>query len=331
MLFTKPATTFQDQINQLKFRGLTIADEAFAEHWLKQISYYRLSGYWWPLQSDKVNHFFKANSKFETVIHLYNFDSELRTLLFDVIEHIEIALRCKLIYHLCHEKTPWWFEDSSLFQDRNEHNECITTMDRDLRRHKTKETFLKEHYTKYHMDTRRPPAWKTLEVVSFGTLSKLYGNLKNTVLSKDHISVEFGTANHIYLPSWLQAIAQIRNICAHHGRLWNKNLPGRPKLLPKPPDRWLQTVPPASEHHMLYIHMCCMKYLSNRIHAGNNFTYRLYSLLKKYPNIDIRALGMNRKWLSEPLWNNKIDTALTKASVFYHKGIYLLKNLRKGK
>jgi len=295
-------------------------------HALKNISYYRLAGYWWPLQSDKSLHVFKNNSKFDNVIKIYNFDSELRTLIFDIIEHIEISLRTKLIYHLCHEFNPWWFEDASIFSSNPEYIDMISTIDRDLKLHKSKEVFLQEHYKKYNSDTRRPPCWKTLEIVSMGTLSKIYGNLKNSVKSKDLIAHEYGTVNFTYLQTWLQSITQIRNICAHHGRLWNRNLPGRPKLLPNPPDKWISVIPPSKKHHELYIHLCCMKYLMNRINPGNNFTYRLHSLLAKYPNIDIHALGMNNKWYKENLWNNKIDTEITRLSLFFEKAVFLLKN-----
>ncbi len=306
MKFTKPAIDIKVQIAQLKKRGLIIQDENFAEHHLRHISYYRLAGYWWPLQSDKLNHLFKPNSKFETVVKLYKFDSELRKLLFEVIEEIEIAFRSKLIYHLSHEFNPWWFEDVAHFQIHKDHSGSLVQITRDLSLNRKKEVFLTEHYKKYHTDTRNPPAWKTLEVLSLGTLSKIYGNLANKCKSKDLIAAEFGCANFTYFHSWMQDLTQIRNMCAHHGRIWNKNLPGRPKLLPKPPNAWLKKVPPASEHHMLYVHLCCMKYLLNVVSPNNNFSFRLYVLLKHYDNIDLKALGMPTDWHKEPLWRNKI-------------------------
>jgi len=328
MLFSKPVTLYKDQVAKLKSRGLLIDDEKYAEHCLQHVSYYRLAGYWWPFQDDKVNHTFKPNSRFDTVIKVYKFDSELRTLVFDVIEQIEISFRCKLAYHLSHEFGAWWFEDSSNFIDTTEHKESLNAIDRELGYNKKKEVFLKEHYKKYKSDTRRPPAWKTLEVLSLGTLSKLYGNLKNNCKSKDLIAADFGTANHTYLQTWLQALTQIRNVCAHHGRLWNKNLPGRPKLLSKPPLAWVQKVPPVNEHHMLYVHLCCMKYLFNVIHPGNNFTYRLYVLLKKYPNIDLNALGMHKDWHKEKLWNNKLHLGIVLRPTLY-KASYLFSSIRK--
>ena len=231
---------------------------------------------------------------------LYNFDRELRLLLFDVIERIEIGLRSKMIYHLSHEYDAWWFQKPELFINAREYIKTLASIEEELDR--SKDTFIKDHFKRYKADLRFPPAWKTLEITSFGSLSKLYGNLKSTVKSKDIIAAELKTVNHTYLPSWLLSIAQIRNVCAHHGRLWNKNLPGRPNLLPKPPAPWLGNVPPVNEHHMLYIHACCMKYLLDVISPGHHYKIRLAELFEKYPNVDLRALGFPAAWKDEPLW-----------------------------
>jgi abortive infection bacteriophage resistance protein len=299
-MFSKRAYTIQEQINQLKERGLEINDSDNAEHFLSQISYYRLAGYWWPMQSDKETHVFKPNSRFLDVIALYNFDRELRILLFDVIEKIEISLRTKLIYHLSHEFDPWWFQNPSIFSNTTELVKTLASLSEEIDR--SKDTFIKEHKKKHKDDLRFPPAWKALELTSFGTLSKLYGNLRNTIKSKDVIAQEYGTVNHTYLPSWLQSIAQIRNYCAHHSRLWNKNLPGRPKLLTKPPNPWITDIPKDHEYQLLYIHLCCMKYILNIVQPDNSLTVRLKGLLAKYPSVDAKALGMKQDWDLEPLW-----------------------------
>ena len=301
MIYNKVATTIDAQLAQLQARGLEIIDLDQAKHFLNNISYYRLEGYWWPMQADKVNHIFKPNSRFVDVIALYNFDRELRLLIFDIIERIEIGFRTKVIYHLSHELTPWWFENSSNFKDAVAHTKSLILIDRELQQ--SKDIFITQHYTTYHTDTRRPPAWKTFEVVSFGTLSKLYSNLQTGIKAKDVIAQELNLVNHTYLPSWLQTIAQIRNICAHHGRLWNKNLPGRPKLLSKPPAPWLTQVPSAKDHIMLYIHICCMKYMLDVISPGHHFTPKLADLLKRYPSVDLNALGFPSTWNNEPLWS----------------------------
>lgn len=300
-MFNKNATSFSEQIELLKNRGLLINNTFFAEHQLANVSYYRLGEYWYVMQDDKENHTFKVNSKFEDVIALYNFDRELRFLLFDVIERIEISLRTKLIYHLSHEFNPWWFQNFELFDDSQALVKTLANLQEELER--TKEPSIKKHNAKHKDDKRFPPAWKSLEQTSFGSLSKLYGNLKNTIKSKDVIAQEFGAVNHTYLPSWLQSIAQIRNFCAHHSRLWNKNLPGAPKLLSKPPFDWIEDVPKQHEFQYLYVHLCLMKYMLNIIEPENEFTNRLMKLFEKYPNVDSNALGMKENWCKEKLWD----------------------------
>ncbi len=153
MCYDKKALSIEDQIRQLRERGLTIADEALAEHYLAHVSYYRLAGYWWPMQSDKATHKFKENSKFEDVVALYNFDRELRILLFDVIEKIEISLRTKLIYHLSHEFDPWWFQNINIFQDSGALIETLACIKEEVDR--SKDIFIKEHKKKYKHDFHR--------------------------------------------------------------------------------------------------------------------------------------------------------------------------------
>lgn len=111
-VYNKKALSIADQIAQLRQRGLEIDNASEAVHYLSNISYYRLAGYWWPMQSDKINHVFKEGSKFADVILLYNFDRELRLLVFNAVERIEIGLRTRLIYHLSHEFDPWWFQNA---------------------------------------------------------------------------------------------------------------------------------------------------------------------------------------------------------------------------
>jgi len=300
-MYNKQSLKIEEQIAQLTARGLSISDHDSAYHFLSHISYYRLAGYWWPMQSEpKEDHIFKSGSRFEDAILLYNFDRELRIIIFDAIEKIEISLRTKLIYHLSHEFGPWWFQKLEIFQNVPEAVKTLAVLEEELAR--SKDVFIKSHKTKHKDDLRFPPSWKTLELTSFGALSKIYGNLKNDIKSKDIIAKEFGLVNHTFLPSWLQSLAQIRNYCAHHSRLWNKNLPGRPKLLPNPPFSWIKEVPMEKEMHMLYIHLCCIKYLLNIIQPQNNLKIQLIALLEKYPNVDPFALGLKSNWINEQLW-----------------------------
>ena len=300
-MYEKKPTTISEQIALLKNRGLEIESEEETAHFLSHISFYRLGEYWHPMQSDVKNHIFKPNSKFKEVMAFYCFDRELRIILFDVIEKLEISLRTKLIYHLSHEFDPWWFQNFDLFTDSLALTKTLSGLGEEISRSR-KEITLKNHFKNYKEDGRFPPAWKTLEHTSFGTLSKLYGNLKNPIKSKDIIAQEYGAVNHTYLPSWLQSIAQIRNYCAHHSRLWNRNLPSTVKLLTKPPLPWIEAIPKENEFQKIYVHLCLMKYLLNIVTPGNHFTTHLRELFNKYPNVDPAALGMKESWKEESLW-----------------------------
>ena len=299
MKFNKPAISITDQINLLKSRGLIINDAAAANHYLSQISYYRLVGYWYPLQSDKVNHKFKPGSTLQTVIDLYNFDRELRLLVFNMIERVEIGIRTQFIYTFSLNRTPWWFENKALFKSNNYWRQNLSSLDKEIKR--SKEVFIKEHLRKYSTDGRRPPAWKSFEVISLGLLSKFYADTINNLPEKKQLVKNLKIGNHTYLTSWLRSITVVRNICAHHSRLWNRNLPAPPKLLTKAPLPWLSD-PKNVDIHSFYAVFVCLYYLLQTISPNNQFKNRFIDLLKKYPNIDIAAMGFPADWDDDPIW-----------------------------
>ena len=165
--------TVEEQINLLLERGMLFKNIDNAPHFLKNISYYRLKGYWWEMQSDKVNHKFKEDSFFEDVLDLYNFDRHLRLLMFDAIERIEVALRTKLIYHLSLSNGSLFYLDYDIFTNKFKQQATIEHLSIEIER--SKEQFIVEH--RLHHKGEPFESWKALEVTSLGTLSKLYKNL----------------------------------------------------------------------------------------------------------------------------------------------------------
>lgn len=159
-MFNKIPLTIPEQIERLCERGLIIKETDQAEAILSNVSYYRLGEYWYTMQYDKEAHLFKANSKFEDVVKLYNFDADLRTLLFNTIAKIEVSLITKLIYHLSHEFDPWWFQNFELFIDSRELVKTLARLEEELSR--TKDHSIKNHYKQHKDDLRFPPAWKSL-------------------------------------------------------------------------------------------------------------------------------------------------------------------------
>lgn len=294
--YNKQPISIADQISILKSRGLMFDNEQEAVEYLKIISYFRLASYWKPMESDKLKHIFKPNSKFENVVTLYNFDKELRTLIFSAIQSIEIALRTKIIQIVSSNYGAFWFTEKSLFSNTTIFSKCLLNIEEELKR--SKEDFLIEHFAKYD-NPPYPPAWKTLEVSSFGTLSKLYCNLADNNLKKQ-IARELGLPQHLYLESWIKSLSVLRNCIAHHARIWNRKYPWKPQIPPKLQSPWIQNS--TISHEKLYAQLCCIGYLLNAIHPNNNFRQQLKTLLSKYPIVDISAMGFPKLWYNEALW-----------------------------
>jgi abortive infection bacteriophage resistance protein len=179
--YTKPALTFPDQLQQLKDRGLIIENDTRAIHLLEKISYYRLSGYWYPLlELPKDLHVFKPNSTFDKSFDIYCFDRELRILISGELEKIEVAIRAKMIYILSHVHGSFWFTNPALFTDRSKLNVTIRNLEKEYNR--SEEEFITAFKIKYSESL--PPCWMMFEISSFGNLSSLYKNLKPTIYEK---------------------------------------------------------------------------------------------------------------------------------------------------
>ena len=296
MAYTKLPLDYQDLIALLKSRGMTIADEAFVKEQLSVISYFRLAGYWRPMEKDKLCHTFKCGSTFENAVELYYFDKELRALLFTTIQSIEIALRAKVIHQISMLYGSFWFMDSKNFTNQELFIDNLNRLNRELSR--SKEDFIQEHYNKYSRN-QLPPVWKTLELASFGTLSKTFENFADNKIKKK-IAKELGLPQHLYIESWLKSISALRNSIAHHGRVWNKIFPLKPQIPAVLVNPWITNQ--FFDKGKLYATLCCLTYLEYSIHPNSKFKEALMNLLKAHPIVDTAAMGFPANWKSEPLW-----------------------------
>ena len=154
---------------------------------------------------------------FEDIIALYCFDRRLRSLIFNAIEKIEVAVRTKVV-QVYAESTgnSHWYDDESLY--RFGYDDLMEHIEADVNR--SNEDFIKHYNSKYN-DPPMPPSWMALEVVSFTTLSRLFQSLKLDNRKED-ITEQFGLKKVAILENWLHAISNLRNCCAHHSRVWNR-------------------------------------------------------------------------------------------------------------
>lgn len=298
MDYSKTPIGYDTQIDILKQRGLIIGDPQFAYEQLGIISYFRLAGYWRPMESDKTTHSFKPGSNFENAVSLYYFDKQLRTLLFSAIQSVEIALRTKMIHYVSLKYGAFWFTNPALSTNAVQFATNLTHIKTEISR--SREDFIQEHFAKY-TSPDVPPAWKALEVVTFGTLSKLYFNLNDNEIKKT-IASEFHLPHRKFLDSWIKSMAVLRNIIAHHARLWNRNFPNIPLLPRKLPYPWIDTNGLVAQK--LYPQLSVLAYLENSIHPDNPFVDDLKRLLIKHPNVDVMAMGFPKNWEYQSLWKS---------------------------
>ena len=277
---------------------MLMKDEQTTAFYLGHISYFRLKGYWWDMQTDRIKHIYAPNSYFEDVIARYNFDRQLRLILFDAIEFIEIALRTKLIYHLSQAYGGLWYLDDSIVMDKTKHQDCLANLWTEFARNG--ESFAKDFRTRHPNDN--PDAWLMFEVVTFGTLSKIYNNLKHQLPQKSIIANEFGLNSTNDLSSWLAAISYLRNVIAHHSQVFGRHILKRLVLPRSPRNQWLQfDVTPVQEKKPFVV-VSTMVYLCNAINPNNEIKNKLLVLFNSNPNIPIYKMGFFNNWQNEPLW-----------------------------
>ncbi len=295
-LYAKQPLSVADQIQLLKDRGLQFDNETNAAKFLSEVSYFRFVQYLRPMEEDKVLHTFKPNSKFEDALALYCFDTQLRTLMFEAIQTIEIALRTKVNHEFSMQHGAFWFYDASLADDEHKYIENMNAIDRELQR--SKEDFIKEHRLKYDKPVF-PPSWKTLELASLGTLSKLYYNCNDTK-TKKRIARQFNLPQHEVLESWMRSLTVLRNYCAHHSRIWNRRLANAPQLNASLRGSWIETN--GIDGNKLYAITCSIAYWLDSMGRGDTFKTKLKTAISAYPSVDVTAMGFPNNWDSQPLW-----------------------------
>jgi len=293
--YTKSPLSVQEQINLLKSRGLQIPDELRATRYLQNISYYRLSGYMYPFLADTKQHIYETGTTFENILTLYRFDRELRLLIFSAIEKIEIALRSQIINQFSvTSHDPFWYTKSTYFADTVKHADFLNGLSAYIKR--SNDTFIKHFYNTYS-DTW-PPVWIIFEVLSMGQFSILYSI---TAKSPDRKAIAdyFGVKETVF-STWLHTLVYTRNICAHHSRLWNKDLRIPVKLPKKTTNKWLSTS--NLTNRKVYIILAIICYLLDTITPHHHFRQELKTLITKYPDTNITAMGFPQDWNSDLFW-----------------------------
>lgn len=299
MQFSKFSLTHDKQLDLLISRGLNVSNRKFALFCLCKVNYYRLTAYRFPLVKAEDSDTFINGATFEEIWQHYDFDRKLRILFLDAIEKIEVALRSSWAYELSMAHNAHAYTDTTLFKSNIDHTKMLSKLDIDIAR--SKEPFVK-HYKNKYSNPERPPIWAVCELMTLGQLSRFCDSLVNNS-DKQNIAKDFGLKQQS-LGSYLHALTFIRNICAHHARLWNKRVTitcQKPRKWKKRFDEaWNST--PADERNIYNIILLTL-FITDEIVPDNTWGKHLVDLIKNYPTISTSEMGFPAGWKNMEVWS----------------------------
>ena len=301
MEFCKPPIKVSDQIALLKKRGMTIADDARATRVLQHINYYRLRAYWLPFEAPEDQrlvtgeHLFKPGTDFDKVVSVYVFDRKLRVLLLEAIERVEIAIRTHWAQILAENYGAHAYLVPDIFSNVRSYEACLSSLDEELDR--SKETFV-QHYKNKYTKPSRPPIWAICELLTLGQLSKWLGNIKRRQ-DRQAIAARLGL-DEVVVCAFAHHLTHVRNLCAHHSRVWNRKLTFT-MTLPRRPSTLSSQFNSAGDrriYNTLVMLAWCIKIIS----PDTTWSLRARELLTARTESELLSMGAPKGWQCKAPW-----------------------------
>ncbi len=313
--YTKAWKTFEEQAILLRERGMIITDFDAAVRHLARCGYYRLSGYWYPMRrpgpgivTRDLRHMdapcrddhFLPESAFEHVAALYVWDKRLRLLLLDAIERLEIGVRVAIAYE-CGQEDRFLHgkpEKMGISPARMGEYARFFSKHAELES-RSKEAFKKHFDKKYGGET---PIWVAVELWEFGIINQFYALLDAKL--RFRVAKRFALKPDTF-ESWLTTLRYLRNTCAHHARLWNRELVEIPKT---PGSGEADSIRHAftarhGTNSKLYPTLCLIAFLLKKLQPDSTWSTRLHTHLIEFPSAPhfaLRDMGVPEGWESLP-------------------------------
>ena len=277
----KPPLTIEQQIKLLSNDySLIIDDYGQAYNFLNRVSYYRfINAYSLNL---KTKNKYNEGISFSYLVRLYDFNTEIRQLLYPIIEDIEIAFRAAVVNTFSTKYGNVQYLDPINFDNEDYHVNLMAALETELERNANNPSI--RHYNNEYCGVF--PLYVCIEVFSFGMLSKFYKNM----LSEDRQAIaKMWGHNQKYITSWMQCLVGIRNICAHYGRLYNFKLLDKPMLY-REYDQY--------GNDRLFAAIIVLKYMTLDKSKWLRFITGLGAILDKFNEIDLTCIGFPDNWES---------------------------------
>ena len=294
---------------------MVIADVSIAERQLDEKGYYRLKAYLLPFRDG--NGGFHPNTSLDKAVQLYDFDEKLRLLVFKHIQRIEVAIRTRFNEVVCSKTgNAFWYLDSSLF-GRNTASYVDTINKLRSAFLESQETFARHFRERYYNDycsfySLMPPSWMAIELMTFGNQLTLLNSVSDETISDFKLDrwsrKKIGPDKFKKLTNWLHCIRDVRNHCAHHNRLFNRNFPA-PDGVKRHLDPSIDLVTIDSDSqtqnqlNRLYTTLAVMQVISREIGLPS-IGPELSSLFDQHPEVTNHhpSMGFPSTWRSEQLF-----------------------------
>lgn len=287
--FTKPALNINQMIDNLKYHGMVFSDKEAAKNALLTINYYRLSTYWFPykIEAGDGDYRFSENLDFATILRHHEFDQALRHKVMRGVEIIEIALRRALASELSWREGAFAHQKLELYSSRPIWEKHIIRLKKDF--DESKEEFANHFRVKYS-NLQLPPIWVSLEMSSFGVLSQFYSNIKDSQ-TRSVIAHIFGLDEEVLI-SFLHHLTSVRNLCAHHARLWNRKFVIKPKLPRRIPSTYKDKFNRSNVgSKQLYNTLVIMDFVISNLKPSFHFLSECEEIISDYPEIKSLYMG----------------------------------------
>lgn len=280
--YLKPFLSVDEQICKLKERGMTFENEVKAKQYLENINYYRLSGYWLIYQKENTEHLFYPKTSFERVLDIYVFDRELRVLFLEAIERIEVSIRTKFAHILSQKYGSHFHLNPELFFCPIRYAQTLVKLNAEIFR--SKEPCVAHFKSNYK--EKLPPIYSSIELMTLGQMSHWLDNLKYRK-DKQLIAKQYDLDEKV-LTSFLHHLTIIRNISAHHSRLWNKKFT-LDFVIPKNPENLNKNF---NHNHKKYLYnsVIMVEYILKQIDENSDWMQRIMLLTGQY-KIDKKRMG----------------------------------------
>ncbi|WPQ62593.1 Abi family protein [Chitinophaga sancti] len=294
-LFTTPPLSIEEQIELLQQKGLNILPEDDLTHWLSHVSYFRLKHYTNKFK-DSTKRNFEPNTTFNKVIKLYLFDRDLKFILFDAIETIEVSFKTLISNSMAQKFGAHWYMTRSNFLPTFDFDDFSSAIESDV---KDADEMPIKLYRRTYDTPSLPPCWMIMEIISFGKMSKMFEHLgaRDVKLS---ICSRFNLPDTI-LNNWLHCINQLRNRCAHHGRIVFRSM-AKTIIFPSRKKHQFINDIDNIDVNSLYATICCILHLINKIQPTSKFKSNLLQLINSNPDIDYVHMGFTENWKEEAIW-----------------------------